>query len=324
MRVAVIGAGGMIGGKLCRAIAAKGALRGAEIDHLTMIDLAAPTPVDAPFSVSVEAVDIAAAGAETRLLGEGADVIFHLAAIVSGQAEADFDLGWAVNMGGTRAVLEAARALETAPVLVYASSMAVFGGEIPEHRPDQPIADWTHLNPQTSYGAQKAVGELMLNDYSRKGFVDGRGLRLPTISIRPGKPNKAASSFMSSIFREPLQGQEAICPVDPDYAHFYLSPRRCVENLIHAAELPAEPWGQNRCLMLPGRSHRIGEMIDAMGRIAGSEAVARIRFEPDYELRKIVLGWTAWFDTAKADSLGFVRDDSFEDNIRFFLEDDVA
>ena len=246
-------------------------------------------------------------------------MIYHLAAIVSAQAEAEFDLGLKINLWGSLNVFEAARALGTSPVVVFTSSIAVYGGEIPE-----PIEDWTMLNPQTSYGMEKAAAEQLLNDYTRRGFLDGRGPRLPTISIRPGKPNKAASSFMSSIFREPLQGQEAVCPVSPDYMHYYLSPRRCVENLIHAAEVDAAALGQNRCFALPGRTHRLGDMVEAMRRVAGDGPVGLIRWEPDPEIQKIVLGWKAHFNPQKAMRLGFVRDESFEENIRFFLEDDVA
>ncbi len=318
MNILIIGGGGFIGQKLARALAAKGALRGASISGLALADLAPPASVDASFPVESVALDISDAAATTDLLGRRFDVVYHLAAIVSGQAEAEFDLGMRVNLFGSLNVFEAARAAGGG-VLVFTSSIAVYGGETPD-----PIEDWTHQNPQTSYGAQKAAAELFVTDYSRKGFFDGRGLRLPTISIRPGKPNKAASSFMSSIIREPLQGQEAVCPVDPDYAHWFLSPRRCVENLIVAAEIPAEAWGANRVVALPGRTYRIGEMVEAMRRVAGDAPVSRIDWTPDPELQRIVLGWKAAFNPAKALRLGFVRDESFEDNVRFFLEDDIA
>ena len=319
MRITIIGGGGMIGQKLARALAGHGRLRGQEIAQLTLADVIDPAPVEAPFPVSVRRLDIADRAAMDRLVAEGADVIYHLAAIVSGQAEAEFDLGMAINLAGTLNVLEAARAMDTVPVVVFTSSIAVYGGEIPD-----PIEDWTMLNPQTSYGTQKAVGELLLNDYSRRGFIDGRGPRLPTISIRPGRPNKAASGFMSSIFREPLQGKAAVCPVDESYEHYYLSPRRCVENLIHAAGIEGAALGRNRCFALPGRTHRIGDMVEAMRRVAGDGAAGLIRWEPDPELQRIVLGWKAHFRPEKARALGFVADESFEDNIRFFLEDDVA
>ncbi len=318
MNVLIIGGGGFLGQKLAKALAARGTLRGQPIRKLILADLAAPADVSAPFPVETRTADITDAAQMRALMQDRPDVIYHLAAIVSGQAEAEFDLGMNVNLFGTINVFEAARALGTNPVLVFTSSIAVYGGEAPD-----PIEDWTLLNPQTSYGAQKAAAEALLNDFSRKGFFDGRGLRLPTISIRPGKPNKAASSFMSSIFREPLQGQEAVCPVSPDYEHWFLSPRRCIENLIIAAEIPADAWGQNRCLALPGRTHSIGEMVEAMRRVAGDEPVARIRWEPDPELQSIVMGWRGRFNPTKALRLGFKNDDSFEDNVRYFLEDDL-
>ena len=318
MRVVIIGGGGMIGQKLARALGQRGEIGGNAIGHLALADINDPAPVEAPFPVSSHQLDITDRPAVDALLAEGADIIYHLAAIVSGQAEAEFDLGMSINLIGSINVFEAARATGTFPRLVFTSSIAVYGGEVPEM-----IEDWTALNPQTSYGAQKAAAELLLTDYSRRGFFDGRGLRLPTISIRPGKPNKAASSFMSSIFREPLQGHEAVCPVGPDYEHWYLSPRRCVENLIHGAEVPASMLGQNRCFALPGRTHSIGDMVEAMRRVAGDAAGRLINWEPDREVQRIVLGWKAHFNPAKALALGFVRDESFEDNIRFFLEDDV-
>ncbi len=322
MRVVIIGGGGMLGRKLALALGRRGEIGGQAISHMALADIVDPAPVEAPFPVSTHRLDITGRAAVEALLAGGltggADIIYHLAAIVSGQAEAEFELGMAINLTGSINVFEAARAMGTCPKLVFTSSIAVYGGDIPE-----PIEDWTALNPQTSYGAQKAAAEMLLSDYSRKGFLDGRGLRLPTISIRPGQPNKAASGFMSSIFREPLQGREAICPVGPDYPHWSLSPRRCIENLIHAAEVPAEALGQNRCFALPGRTYRLGDMVEAMRRVAGDAPAALIRWEPDRSIQTIVLGWKARFNPAKALALGFVRDDSFEDNIRFFLEDDI-
>ncbi|MEM1384337.1 MAG: D-erythronate dehydrogenase [Pseudomonadota bacterium] len=319
MRVLIIGGGGFLGQKLATAIAGQGSLAGQAITGMTLADLTRPAAPEAPFSVSTVAADITAPTGCEALMEDRPEIIYHLAAIVSGQAEAEFDIGMRVNLMGSLNVFEAARATGTVPMVIFTSSIAVYGGEIP-----QLVEDWTQLNPQTSYGAQKAAAELILTDMSRKGYIDGRGLRLPTISIRPGKPNKAASSFMSSIFREPLQGQEAECPVGPDFAHWYLSPRRCIENLIHAASVPAVEWGQNRCLALPGRTHRIGEMVEAMRKVAGDEPVGLIRWREDPAVQAIVNGWMARFDPAKALRLGFVADDSFEENIRFFLEDDIA
>jgi len=318
MRVVIIGGGGMIGQKLARALAARGSLRDQKIGEMVLADIVDPKPVDAPFPVATQKLDITDRAAVDALLAGGADVIYHLAAIVSAQAEVEFDLGMAINLWGSVNVFEAARALGTCPVVVFTSSIAVYGGEISE-----PIEDWTQQNPQTSYGTEKAAAELLLSDFSRRGFIDGRAPRLPTISIRPGKPNKAASSFMSSIFREPLQGKEAICPVGPDYPHWYLSPRRCVENLVHAAEVPAEAFGMNRAFALPGKTHRIGDQVEAMGRIAGPEVKKLVRWEPDPQIQKIVLGWKGFFNPQKALKMGFKADDSFEDNIRFFLEDDI-
>ncbi|NNE21976.1 MAG: SDR family oxidoreductase [Rhizobiales bacterium] len=318
MKVLITGGGGFLGQKLAHALASRGTLRGHTISELILADLAAPDSFDAPFTVTGVAVDITDRAAVDTLMAGRPDVIYHLAAIVSGQAEAEFDTGLAINLFGTLNLLEAARAQGSHPVFVFASSIAVYGGEIPD-----PIEDWTALNPQTSYGTQKAASELLLNDFSRKGFLDGRGLRLPTITVRPGKANKAASSFMSSIFREPLQGDEAICPVPADYTHWFLSPRRCIDNLIHGAEVEASALGENRCFALPGRTHKIGDMVEAMRRVAGDDPVNLIRWEPDETIQNIVLGWKAHFKPEKALKLGFVSDETFEDNIRFFLEDDI-
>ncbi|MEM6356008.1 MAG: D-erythronate dehydrogenase [Pseudomonadota bacterium] len=321
MKILVLGGGGFIGRKLAEALVRRGELRGAEITGMTLADIRAPWPLQAPYEVALEALDIADRAAAARVVAEH-DVIFHLAAAVSGECEANFDLGMHANLEGTLSVLEAARQAEAAsgdrPVVVYTSSIAVYGGDTPVL-----ITDWTALNPQTSYGSQKAATELILNDYARKGFIDGRGLRLPTISVRPGKANKAASSFMSSIFREPLQGQPAVCPVGPDYEHWFLSPRRVVESIIHAAEVPEEALGMQRCFAIPGNTHRIGDMVEAMRRIAGDAPCDLIRWERDPAVEAIVLGWKGRFSPEKALALGFRADESFEDNIRYFVEDDI-
>lgn len=318
MRVLIIGGGGFLGQKIAKELARRGTLRGAAITDMALADLAEPAAVEAPFTVTRHAADISDAAAASRLFEGRPDVVFHLAAIVSGQAEAEFDLGMNVNLFGTINVLEAARAAGNVPVLVFSSSVAVYGGEIPPM-----IEDYTGTNPQTSYGAQKACGELLVTDYSRKGFIDGRAPRLPTVTIRPGKPNAAASSFMSSIFREPLQGEEAVCPVGTEYALWYASPRVTVANLIACAEIEAAALGQNRAFALPGRTTTIGEMIEAMRKVAGEEPVKRIRFEKDDRIEKIVMGWRAHLNPEKAFALGLKADDSFEDNVRYFLEDDI-
>ncbi|MEL6679948.1 MAG: D-erythronate dehydrogenase [Pseudomonadota bacterium] len=317
MRILITGGGGFIGQKLARALSAQGTLRGRDISRLVLTDVAVPTRPEAPFAVEALASDISDPVAVNALFADPFDVIFHLAAVVSGAAEADFDLGLRVNLMGTLNLLQAARAQGTGPVVVYASSVAVHGGEAPEV-----IVDGVELNPQTSYGAQKAMGELMLTDMSRKGFVDGRGLRLPTVSIRPGKANAAASSFMSSIFREPLQGEAANCPVGEDYPIWHTAPRTVTANLLHAAEIDGAAFGPNRCINLPGRTDTVGQMIAAMTRVAGPDPAARITWEADPVIERIVLGWRSYFDPAKGLALGFAADESFEASVRWFLEDD--
>lgn len=318
MKVLIIGGGGFIGQKLAGRLAGRGTLRGQRIRTMTLADIAPPAGVDAPFPVATVACDIGDRASVDAAIEDDVDVVFHLAAIVSAHAEEDFDAGMRVNLHGVLNVLERCRALGTAPVVVYTSSLAVFGGDVPD-----PIEDWTLPNPQTSYGAQKAIGELLLNDYSRKGFIDGRGFRLPTIAVRPGRPNRAASSFMSSIIREPLNGEEAVCPVEPDFLHYYLSPRRCVENLIRGAELDAAELGQNRCMTMPGRTASIGEMVEAMTAVAGPETATRIRWEDQPEIRRIVSGWRYRYNPRKALALGLEADAGFEENVRFYIDDDM-
>lgn len=318
MNILILGGGGFVGQKLARKLAQIGTLRGAAIDRLVLADVASPSAVDAPFPVETTTTDITDRAAVDDLISADTDVIFLLAAVVSSHAEADFDVGMAVNMTGVLNVLERCRALPSKPVLVFTSSLAVFGGDVPD-----PIEDWTALNPQTSYGTQKAIGELLLNDYSRRGFVDGRGFRLPTISVRPGKPNRAASSFMSSIIREPLNGVEAVCPVDPDFKHYYLSPRRCVENLIKGAEVDAADLGMNRCMSMPGQTLSIREMIDAMTEVAGPEPEKLIKWEAQPEIGAIVSGWRYAYNPAKALKLGLIADDGFTENVTFYMKDDM-
>ncbi|KNG94968.1 D-erythronate dehydrogenase [Pseudaestuariivita atlantica] len=317
MKILITGGGGLVGQKLARRLAERGTLRGAAIDEIVLADIVEPAPVDAPFPVSTRVGNIAEPAEVAGMIDDDTTVIYHLAAILSGHAEVEFDHGIAVNLMGTLHLLQRAREIGTAPVFVYASSIATLGGEVPD-----PIEDWTATNPQTSYGTQKAAGELLLNDFSRKGFVQGRGVRLPTISVRPGKPNRAASSFMSSIIREPLNGQEAICPVGLDFQHYYLSPRMCVENLVRVAEVEQEALGMNVNMTMPGLTHTIGDLIDALRDVAGPEPAQRIRFESQPEIEKIVMGWRYAFNPAKALALGLAADNSFRDNVRYYLEDD--
>ncbi|MEN8838044.1 MAG: D-erythronate dehydrogenase [Celeribacter marinus] len=319
MKICIIGGGGLVGQKLAKELAARGTLKGQTIDTLVLADVVDPAPIAADFTVERVTCDITDTASVAKLVDADTDVIYLLAAIVSGQAEEEFELGYDINMFGIRNVLERVRALGHKPTVVFTSSIAVFGGDVPD-----PITDNSYLNPQTSYGAQKAMGELLINDYSRKGFIDGRAFRLPTISVRPGKPNRAASGFMSSIFREPLQGQEAVCPVGRDFPHYYLSPRKCIENLIKGAEVKAEDIGQNRAMTMPGRTWTIGQMIDAMTAVAGPQAETLIKFEEQPAVWDIVKGWRFDIHADKALSLGLEADESFEDNIRHFIADDKA
>lgn len=240
--------------------------------------------------------------------------LFHLAAVVSGTAEADFELGLRINLDATRLLLDRARSLATRPRLVFTSSVAVYGGSLPH-----PVPASMELNPHTSYGTQKAMAELLINDYSRRGFVDGRSLRLPTISVRPGAANAAASSFASGIIREPLNGQTAICPVGADARMWLLSPRTAVACLLHAHALPPEAYGGHRAISLPGISATVGEMVAALEEIAGPEVAARIRWERDPRIERMVAGWPGAIDTSRALALGFPADRSFSDLIREYI-----
>lgn len=318
MRVLISGGGGFLGQKLARRLASDGHLRGGTIGELVLIDLAAPPVPAAPFPVTATACDISDASALAPVFARPFAVIFHLAAVVSGAAEADFDLGLRVNLFGTLNLLQAARHGGNCPVVVYASSVAAHGGAEP-----LTITDGLELNPQTSYGSQKVIGELLLNDMSRRGFLDGRGLRLPTVSIRPGRANAAASSFMSSIFRDTMQGGSANCPVGRDYEIWHSAPRTVIANLIHAATIDGAAFGPNRCLNLPGRSDTVGTMIAAMTLVAGPEPAARITWNHDPVIEAIVMGWRNRVLPERALRLGFRADASFADSVRWFLEDDI-
>lgn len=306
-----------MGQKLGKALAERGTLRGKAIETIVLADITDAPKFSAPLSLACEYCDISSPESVASVIDANTDVIFLLAAVVSAHAEADLDIGLSVNLMGTLNVLQRCRELGTAPVLVFTSSIAVNGGDV-----SQPFTDYSALNPQTSYGAQKAMGELLVNDFSRRGIVDGRGFRLPTISIRPGNPNLAASSFMSSIFREPLKGVSANCPVDPGFNHYYLSPRKCVENLIKGAELEAGLLGKNRCMVMPGKTLTISEMIDAMCRVAGPEPAKLITWQRQPELEPILNDWRMDVRAERGLAAGLLADESFEDNVRYFLEDD--
>lgn len=246
-----------------------------------------------------------------RVFAPATDAVFHLAAVVSAGAEADFDLGYRVNLDVARLVFEACRQQPRPPRLVFTSSVAAFGGELPEI-----VTDATAATPQSSYGTQKVIGELLVADHTRKGYIDGRTVRLPTIVVRPGKPNRAASGFMSNILREPLNGEPAVCPVLPAAKMWVSSPRRAVDALLHAMELRAETWGWNRTLNAPGITVSVAEALAALEKLAGAQCAARVRFERDIAIEKIVLGWPAHFSTVRAAGLGFKGDTGIEDIIR--------
>ena len=320
LHVLVLGAGGMIGRKLTARLARDGAIAGRPVAQLTLADIAAPEPPPGfGGSVGTHAVDLSQPGAATGLLAGRPDLVFHLAAIVSGEAEADFDKGYRVNLDGTRLLLEAIRTQGHVPRLVFTSSVAVFGAPLPEAIPDDLAPA-----PLTSYGTQKAIDELLLADYSRRGFVDGIGLRLPTICIRPGAPNRAASGFFSSILREPLVGREAVLPVPDSVRHWHASPRTAVEFLLHAAALDTAPLGARRTLSMPGLSATVAEQIEALRRVAGEQAVRLIRRDPDPDIERIVSGWPRGFDPARATALGFRAETSFDDIIRVHIEDELG
>lgn len=318
MHVLVIGAAGMIGRKLVARLAAEGAIGGRRVERLSLVDVVPPA---APAGIAAEAwaADLAAPGEAARMLAGRPDLVFHLAAIVSGEAEADFDKGYRINLDGTRLLFEAIRAAGHAPRVVFTSSIAVFGAPFPEA-----IGDEFHLTPLTSYGTQKAIGELLLADYSRRGFLDGIGLRLPTICIRPGAPNKAASGFFSSILREPLAGKEAVLPVPDTVMHWHASPRAAVGFLLHAAALDTAPLGARRSLTMPGLAATVAEQIEALRRVAGEKAVARIRRVPDETIMRIVAGWPRRFEARRAEALGFRAETSFEEIIRVHIEDELG
>lgn len=320
MRVLIFGGAGMIGRKLAERLAREGRIGDRTIESLTLYDIqpAAP-PAGAAMPVMVETGDLPAPGEAARLLAGKPDVVFHLAAIVSGQAEQEFDLGYRINMDGTRAVLEAARAAGNCPRVIFASSLAAFGAPLPD-----PIGDEHIAAPLTSYGTQKAIGELLVSDYTRKGFVDGLALRLPTICVRPGKPNAAASGFFSAIIREPLAGQEAVLPVSDDVMHWHVSPRAAVGFLLHAATLDGASVGPRRAFTLPGVAVTVGEQIEALRKIAGDKVAARIRRAPDPFVQRIIAGWPRRFDTRRALDLGFEAESSFEDIVRVHIEDELG
>ena len=322
MKVLITGGAGFLGQKLAKQLLARGSLKDSDgvdqkIDQLLLIDVVEANDFGDQ-RVKVIAGDISNPELMQQLITTEIQSIFHLAAIVSGQAEADFDLGMRINLDAARLLLEACRSAGHKPKIVFTSSVAVYGGTLPEM-----VLDTTALNPQSSYGAQKAICELLLNDYTRKGFVDGRVLRLPTISVRPGAPNKAASSFASGIIREPLNGKPSICPVSPDLRIWLLSPRYAIESLIAGHDLHSSVLGLNKSINLPGVSVTVGQMIESLRKISGDQVAARISVEPDSKVEAIVRSWPGAWDASRAKSLGLKADPNFEGIIKAYIEDDL-
>jgi D-erythronate 2-dehydrogenase len=322
MHILVLGAAGMVGRKLLDRIARDGGVNGREVTRATLHDVVMPAaPAGGSFPCSCHESDVSVPGEAEKLLAGRPDLIVHLAAIVSGEAEADFDKGYRINLDGTRLLFEAIRKVGGGyrPRVVFTSSIAVFGAPFHDR-----ITDEFHLTPLTSYGTQKAIGELLLSDYSRRGIFDGIGIRLPTICVRPGKPNKAASGFFSNIIREPLAGHEAVLPVSEDVRHWHASPRAAVGFLLHAATLDLAKVGPRRNLSMPGLSCTVGEQIAALEKVAGKLVTARIRREPDPAIQAIVAGWPRDFAPERAPALGFKAESSFEEIIRVHIEDELG
>lgn len=322
MHVLITGAAGMIGRKLTERLITDRALNTQTIEKLTLVDVVPPArPAGFSDHVKTRAADLAAPGVAEKAVSEHPDVIFHLAGVVSGEAETDFEKGYRVNLDGTHALIEAIRLAGDGyrPKFIFSSSIAVFGAPFPDSIPDD-----FHQTPLTSYGTQKTISELLLADYTRRGFLDGVGIRLPSIVVRPGKPNKAASGFFSGIIREPLNGQEAILPVPDSVLHWHASPRSAVGFLIHAAGLSREALGPRINLTMPGVCCTVGEQIEALRRVAGDKVVARIRRAPDELVARIVAGWPSRFDPKRALALGFTVEASFDDIIHAHIEDELG
>jgi nucleoside-diphosphate-sugar epimerase len=323
LHILVLGAAGMVGRKLVERLLSDGRLGTGDITRMTLHDVVAPKrPEKAGFPVETMAGDFALPGVAEQLIAGRPDVIFHLAAIVSGEAELDFDKGYRINLDGTRMLFDAIRLVGGGykPRVVFTSSIAVFGAPFPDA-----IGDEFFNTPLLSYGTQKAIGELLLADYTRRGFMEGVGIRLPTINIRPGLPNKAASGFFSGILREPLAGKEAILPVSEDVRHWHASPRSAVGFLLHAGSIDTAKIGPRRNLSMPGISATVGEQIAALKRVAGDKVAARIKREPDPFIVGIVAGWPRNFNPKRALELGFTTaEKSFDDIIRIHIDDELS
>lgn len=320
MNILVTGAAGFLGRRLIEALLLRGSLtdrtgQSRPIGQIVAFDMVELTGINDP-RVKVVCGDIANAHVLERLIDANTDSIFHLAAVVSSQAEADFELGMRINFSATQHMLERVRQLGTCPKWVMTSSVAVFGGQLPEQVPDNQV--WA---PQSSYGTQKAMNDLLLADYSRRAFVDGRSLRMPTIVVRPGKPNLAASSFASGIIREPLNGQTSVCPVPLDTRLWLMSPAQAIRNLIHGHELGSEQLTEGRVINMPGLSITVERMIDALRQTAGAQVAERIRLEPNQAIERIVGSWPGAFCATYSRDLGFTADERFTDVIEQFIHE---
>ena len=322
MKVVITGGTGMLGRRLALRLLANSELIGHSGDkeriyRLILVDAYEPVePTPADPRVEIIKADICDPKVLDKIIDDNVDSIFHFAAVVSGGAEEDFNLGYNVNLDGTRNLFESCKKVNATPRVIFTSSLAVYGGF-------RDIVDDTPLLPQSSYGAQKAIGEIMLNDYTRKGFLDGRSLRLPTIVVRPGKPNRAASGFASSILREPLQGSKAICPVSPETRMLILSPRRAVQAFIDVHNAESDHLGFRRGVMMNGISPSIGEMVFALKDIAGSKIADRIIWKPDSEIQRMVDSWPWFANGIIGRELGFEPDESIEEVVQSFIEDEL-
>jgi D-erythronate 2-dehydrogenase len=321
MHVVITGGAGFLGLRLAKELLKRDQLIDARgvtspITSITLVDIVAADLADP--RVTMRVGDTSSVEFMKTILTDKVDAVFHLAAIVSGHAEAEFDLGMRINLDASRILLECCREGGKKPKVVFTSSVAVYGGDMPEV-----VQESTALNPQTSYGSQKAMAELLLNDYTRKGFIDGRVLRLPTISVRPGKPNLAASSFASGIIREPLSGQESICPVAPETKIWVLSPKKAVLNLIHGHDIPTDILGRNRAVNLPGLSMQVSGMLSALEKVAGQQVLKRVQMKFDPSIDKLVSSWPGAWNDDRARSIGFVGDANFEEVIQAHIDDEL-
>lgn len=311
MQIIITGGAGFLGQRLAKALLSSQL----QFDKLVLVDIVMPLNKNNDARIECQQVDLSAPGAAEALVNSDTGIVFHLAAVVSSHAEKEFDAGWKVNLDITRHLLEACRHTKPGIRFVFSSSLAVFGGDLPSI-----VNDGTAVTPMSSYGTQKAMGELLVNDYSRKGFVDGVALRLPTICVRPGRPNLAASSFVSSIIREPLRGEEAICPVSPGLSLFLSSPATVVSNLIHAASISTDKLGW-RTLNLPGITITVEEMLDALKRVTNGNTVALVKFESNDSINRIVSTWPGAIDNTRAIELGFFADQNFDNFIHQHIAD---